>query len=232
MLFNRYGIYMTPETGNFANLGAEWLGWNVEAGHAVPHPTEIEGALIGATQTPRKYGFHGTIKPPFHLSHGETYENLLAKSTQLCAHCAPITVDALEISALGPFLAIIPRGNLHSLSALSATILQGLDEFRAPASEDELARRRKADLTPLQETNLKNWGYPYVLDAFKFHMTLSGPLPKDELKTLHSLAEKHFAPALDTPITIRSLALVGEAGDGRFHTLHRLPLLGKTKAPR
>lgn len=228
MLFNRYGIYMTPETGIFAELGATWLGWDLDIGHAVPHPANVESALMSATQTPRKYGFHGTIKPPFHLADGSTYESLLAKSKLLCARCAPIRVEAMEIETLGPFLAVVPRGDLLPLATLAATVLQGLDEFRAPASEDELIRRRKANLTPLQETNLKNWGYPYVLDAFKFHMTLSGPLPDDELASLHDLAETHFAPVLDTPVTIQSLTMVGEAGDGRFHALHRLPLLGES----
>lgn len=226
-MFNRYGIYMTPEAGIFADLGASWLGWDLEEGCAVAHPLDAQTALIEATQTPRKYGFHGTIKPPFHLADGESYESLLAQAQDLCATLAPAEIEALDVSQLGSFLALTPKGDIDQLANLAATVLQKLDKFRAPPSESELARRRKANLTPLQETNLKNWGYPYVLDAFKFHITLSGHITPQELEKLEVLARRHFAHFLGRPIHIPSLTLVGEAGDGRFHALHRLPLLAK-----
>jgi hypothetical protein len=227
LLFNRYGIYVTPEPGIFADLGAAWLGWDVDEGHGVAHPPEIEQVLLEPTQTPRKYGFHGTIKPPFHLAEGASYDALLAESLALCAKCAPVEIKDLRIQKLGAFLAIVPVGDVAGLAQLAALILQNLDHFRAPPSESELARRRMTKLSPLQETNLKNWGYPYVLDAFKFHMTLSGSVGESELETLRLIAEKHFAQSLKRPMKVSSLTLVGEAGDGRFHALHRLPLLGK-----
>ncbi|MGL6208804.1 MAG: DUF1045 domain-containing protein, partial [Paracoccaceae bacterium] len=66
----RYAIYYAPETGDLADFTAAWLGWDPVLGQAVPHP-QIEGrphAVADLTATPRKYGFHGTIKPPFHLA--------------------------------------------------------------------------------------------------------------------------------------------------------------------
>ncbi len=44
----------------------------------------------------------------------------------------------------------------------------------------ELQRRRAANLTPRQEFLLMHWGYPYVLDEFRFHMTLTRRLPDEK----------------------------------------------------
>ncbi|WP_380057385.1 DUF1045 domain-containing protein [Falsihalocynthiibacter sp. SS001] len=226
-MFNRFGIYMTPEVESFAELGASWLGWDLAEGSAVDFPAHMAETLCVTTMVPRKYGFHGTIKPPFHLADGTTYDALVIEALRLCATLKPVTIEGLQVEQIGNFLALVPSGNLAPLADLAAAVLQELDVFRAPPSDDELSRRRKANLTPLQETNLKNWGYPYVLEAFKFHITLTGPIEPDQTSTLISMAQSHFADHLERPITIEALTLVGEAGDGRFHALHRMPLSEK-----
>lgn len=227
MLFNRYGIYMTPKAEPLAGLGASWLGWSLENGSSVPHPSELETTLREITQTPRKYGFHGTIKPPFHLAEHTSYDALFDAAITLCEGLSPVSVKGFQIKQIGHFLALTPCGDLSPLANLAAEVLQGLDQFRAPPSEDELNRRRKTVLTPLQETNLKNWGYPYVLEEFNFHITLTGHIADSEATHLAEVAQAHFGSELDQTIAIQSLVLVGEAGDGRFHALHRLPLLGE-----
>ena len=95
---------------------------------------------------------------------------------------------------------------------------------RAPLTDDELARRRAANLTPDQEALLLRWGYPYVLDAFRFHITLSGKLPKAEAEATLATLTPHLAPLLDAPFIIDNLCLLGEAQDGMFHLIHRYPL--------
>ena len=68
--FKRYAVYYAPEPGAFANFCARWLGWDAITGAEVAH-AEVAGLpcpVSELTETPRKYGFHGTLKPPFHLS--------------------------------------------------------------------------------------------------------------------------------------------------------------------
>ena len=48
--------------------------------------------------------------------------------------------------------------------------------FARPPGAAELERRRKAGLSAAQEKMLLRWGYPYVLDEFRFHLTLTGRL--------------------------------------------------------
>ena len=115
---------------------------------------------------------------------------------------------------------------MPALSDFAAATVAGLDPFRAPPSEAELDRRRRVGLSASQERMLKYWGYPYVFDEFRFHLTLSGRLEEAEACALADRLTAHFAPVLPEPYRIDSLGLLGEAADGRFHLLHRYTLAG------
>lgn len=177
-----------------------------------------------ASEKPRKYGFHGTVKPPFALAEGMSAQTLEEEARALCAGLRPVTLEGLQISALGRFLAFTPQGDTARLASLAAEMVRGLDAWRRPPTDAELARRRKPGMTDLHEENLKKWGYPYVMDAFRFHMTLTGPLGNDARVATQSLASTHFAGCVPKPFEITSLTLCGERADGHFQELARLPL--------
>ncbi len=223
-MYQRYAVYFTP-TGALAKAGAFWLGWDLSTGSVVAHP-EIAGLDIAAlTKTPRKYGLHATIKPPFHLSGGTTLQMLEHAVETLCAQLEPVTLDTLSVQRLGRFIALTPEGDTSALARLAAQTVKTLDPFRAPPSNAELARRRQANLTPSQDHNLMAWGYPYVLEDFRFHITLTGRIRGDIAPTLEKL-RAHFAPYLAQPLRIDSLTLTGQDGDGMFHEIRRFPLTG------
>ena len=137
-----------------------------------------------------------------------------------------VTLQALEVARLGRFLALVPTGDVAALNALAAAAVTGLDSYRAPLNAEELARRRQARLSPRQEELLAQWGYPYVMDQFRFHMTLTSKLPKAEAIALEEVLRAHIAPLLPTPFQIDSLSLVGEDAEGRFHEVTRCRLAG------
>lgn len=226
--YQRYAIYYICPPGPLADFGAAWLGWDVETGAEVAHP-EVAGLpapVAEITATPRKYGFHGTIKPPFRLAGGRSAEALVEEATALCARLAPVTLDALALSPLGHFLALTPRGDASALATLAAACVEGLDDFRAPAGEAELARRRSRGLSPRQEENLRTWGYPYVMEDFRFHMTLSGRLSPEALEATAAALEPVIPPLVPVPYPITEMALVGAEADDRFRLIKRLPLGG------
>lgn len=228
MRFKRYGIYYTPPPGPFAEAGAAWLGWDAAAGET-RRPPAIAGLPVpweAITATPRKYGFHATIKPPFRLAPGYDAGALKAAFAALCARQAPVVIEALTLAPLGRFLALIPQGETPDLAALAATSVRALDPFRAPLTDDERARRRAAGLTPAQDALLQRWGYPYVMEAFRFHMTLTGTLPQAALAAVTAALEAHLVPLLPRPLPIDALSLVGEDAAGRFHLVHRIALSG------
>ncbi len=227
MKVQRYGIFFTPRPGALAEFGAAWLGWSPVTGLPVEHP-KIEGLtqpLSEITATPRKYGLHGTIKPPFALAKGTNADALRRTFDALCTTQAPVSLDGLQLTRLGSFIALTVDGDQTPLAEVAGTFLRELDVFRAAPSQAELSRRRKATLSPRQEAPLTQWGYPYVLDEFRFHLTLSGQLGADAMPTISALAP-HLMPLLDRPFVIDTLTLVGEDENGMFHEVHRQALTG------
>jgi len=225
--YTRYAIYYAPpEDHPLTAFGAAWLGWDPEAGRTVPH-LEINGLPRPAAQmtlAPRKYGFHGTLKPPFRLAEGTTVTDLHAATHALTARLSPVRLDGMRLARIGQFVALVPCSESRELAQLAATLVESLDGYRAPLSPEDLARRRASDLSLQQEALLHSWGYPYVMDEFRFHITLSGSLPEPAADKLVAALEPHVTPLLEAPMALREVCLFGEGQDGRFHNLHRYPL--------
>lgn len=227
MQYRRYAIYYTPPQGSMAEFGASWLGWDAAAGIEVS-PPDVPGLnpaeIAAITNTPRKYGFHGTLKAPFRLAGGTTPDALTAAVAALATRLEPVTLDGLVPARLGGFLALVPEGDASALSDLAARIVTDLDAFRAPSSDADLARRRKSGLSERQEANLVTWGYPYVMEDFRFHMTLTGRLEANTRVRVAGVLETLLPPLLSRPYVIDAITLSGEGEDGRFRSLHRYPL--------
>lgn len=222
-MFTRYAIYYTPNDA-FASAGAAWLGWDVGMGQEVAHP-EVAGLdMTALTERPRKYGFHGTVKAPFALAAGRDVEGLRAAVRQLCSDLSAVQLDGLEVATLGRFLALVPLGDQAHLRDMAAQVVRKLDPFRGTPSDAELARRRKANLSTAQEANLTQWGYPHVMDQFRFHMTLTGPVSRGDMVHVQSQVTDHFNPFLPAPFIINALSLAGEGPDGHFVEIERFNL--------
>lgn len=225
--YNRYAIYVLAE-GALHEEASRWLGWDSRAGKAVAHP-DIDGLLAPVeelTETPRKYGFHGTIKPPFCLTSGESRSTLEAACESVLPGLERARVSQLVVGPLGGFVAMIPQNPSSSLARLAGEVVEKLDGFRAPPSEPELARRRKSGLSPRQDALLAQWGYPYVMDEFRFHMTLSGKLDTDAAASLADRLGRHFASIISTPFEVNELGLLGEDEAGQFHLVRTYTLAG------
>ncbi len=218
--FTRYAIYYLPaQASDLASFGASWLGWDVNRAAIAPQP-RLTFDLHAATRTPRKYGFHATIKPPFALAQGKTEGALHDALAAFCKGRRAVTVDGLIPSAVGHFLALVPQGDTVALNALAGACVAALDDFRAPLGAADLDRRRAGGLTGRQEALLAQWGYPYVMEEFRFHMTLTGRLDADAQAVVGRAVASRL-PELPSPYVIDSLTLVGEGAGGRFQTIQR-----------
>jgi len=222
-MFKRYAIFHTP-TGAFADWGAAWLGWNSATGQSVAHP-EI-GILDASTLTrrPRKYGLHATLKAPFRLGAGTDEASLRYAVDAFAAQHRAVEVSELTLVYRNSFIALRPAEDSPALNQLATDAVQIFDPYRAALTQDEIARRRKARLSPRQDQQMLEWGYPFIFDDFHFHITLTGRVAaKDSPPVL-----AHLAPQLETvlnaPYTVGSISLMGEDADGMFHVLHRARL--------
>lgn len=220
-MFSRYALYFTPPSGDFARFGAAWLGWDVVEGCAVSDPTLDSAAL---TERPRKYGFHATLKPPFMLADGMEAETLLQTLTAFCARETPVPLGPLRLTRLGRFLALTAPQAPPALTDCAARVVETFDPFRRPATASELAQRDKPHLTDTQRANLHKWGYPHVMEDFRFHMTLTDRLDRDTLAATESRLDQNLKPILPDTVTLDALTLLGEASDGRFRQIARVPL--------
>lgn len=223
MSYSRYAIYYLPPPGPLADFGAGWLGWDIAAARVAERP-DLPG-LDAVTASPARYGFHATLKPPFRLAEGETAGALGAAVAEFAARCAPAQAAGLRLSRLGRFLALLAEGDATDLSRVAAGCVRDLDRFRAPASAAERDARRGKGLSERQEILLARWGYPHVMEEFRFHMTLTGPMPRAEIATWQEELAARLPP-LPVPFTLGEVALVGERRDGFFETIHRFALTG------
>lgn len=221
----RYAVYYAPPAGEFADRANAWLGWDAERAAVVVQP-DLGLPAADITNDPRKYGFHGTIKPPFRLAEGQSFNLLCDGLGELATKIAPVILPGLRLANIDGFLALIPTGDQGPLLSLGAAVVRGLDGFRAPLTEAEVARRRPERLSPRQRDLLDQWGYPFVMEEFRFHLTLTDRLPDDLAIRAAAILSDHFAPVLPQPFAVADLCLFAEAQDGRFHLLHRYALSG------
>lgn len=221
--FCRYAIYYTPPAGLFAEFGASWLGWNPETGKAV-----IQSGLIGLdqaelTKEPQKYGFHATLKAPFRLNDTANLNDLSGAVDLLARDLKPPPLTELELSLIGGFFALRPAQDTVQMRAFATQVVMQLDPLRATLNEVEISRRNPGRLSPKQRSYLDRWGYPYVLDEFCFHMTLSGHLSERDMPYIQHALEARLKN-IPMPDQIDALSLMGEASDGRFYMIARYPL--------
>lgn len=222
--FQRYAIYYLPDDRALASFGAAWLGWDVEHGRDVAGLSVEQRAAMVAKA--RVYGFHATLKPPFRLVEGATADALQGPLTQFAAARAPVALGGLCLTRLGGFLALVPVAEVLGITELAFDVVKTFDRFRRPADAAELSRRRASGLSARQDALLMQWGYPYVADEFRFHLTLTDPLDTARLMKATEAVKTHL-PKIARPFEIASIALVGERTDGRFQMIQRYALQGK-----
>lgn len=213
----RYALYFAPPEGPLAGAAARWLGRDAATGALLPQP---HPALPPLTTSARRYGFHATLKAPFRLAEGQQPAALCAALDQFAARRQALR-QPLRVAMIEGFLALLPDGEAQALNTLAAEIVEAFEPFRAPLTAPEVARRNPEALTPRQRLLLERWGYPFVFEGFRFHMTLTDRLDPAQEALLHPLAKAHFGPLLAAPVLIGDLVVFVEGADGTFHQLHR-----------
>lgn len=228
----RYALYYAPrpEEG-LAAAASQWLGRNADGGEAralKPAPAFTTGRLAEITAEPRRYGFHGTLKPPFALTEGAFERDLMESVGRFATRCRPFSVPSMQLACLSHFLALVPATPSRELQELADACVIEFDEFRRSADDAELARRRAVGLSPRQDELLLRWGYPYLLEEWRFHLTLTGRLPdKGERAAIGDLLRRRFAGFIDRPLAVRDLCLFRQPAAGRpFTVLARFTLGG------
>lgn len=176
----RCAVYFVPAVySDWWQAGSHWLGRCAASG-ATYAPADIHGVdpaeFQACTAEPRRYGWHATLKAPFTLADGHSLDSLRIALRELANTLPAFDMPPLRVSSRGQFLALRPDGDTTHINATAAACVKQLHPLAQPLNEAELARRRQTHLTPEQDRLLLEWGYPWVLDHFQFHLSLTGPL--------------------------------------------------------
>ena len=207
----RFAIYFAPEiSSNLHTIGSQWLGRDSSSGKSIKQPN-IKGIsssyFYKVTKNPRLYGFHATLKAPFRLNKEFTLKDLCSQIQRLSTLSKPFSIN-LKVRELGNFITLMMDPNEQKMQNLASKLVENLDQFRAPIHQEEIYKRRMSTLTSSEDENLLNWGYPYVFDDFRFHITLTEKIQcRSDREFMASAASSHFSRSLDNPTTVSSISL-------------------------
>ena len=194
----RYAIYFdASDTEDLRRLGETWLGRDSATNETLTQPCVAgfsASRLRKITETARHYGFHATLKPPFELVRGRSADDLTAAIDAFVQRLEGIADVGLRVGSLDGFMALLLVRETPAVRNLADACVRAFDAFRNPPGEAELERRRKAPLSDRQDMLLERWGYPYVLDQFRYHMTLTRRLGDDEVERVLGAFEAPAAP--------------------------------------
>ncbi len=233
---HRYAIYYTPPPFSaLARFGAGVIGYDcfdaVEVSLA-----RLDGIDANVqkmmTLAPRWYGFHATIVAPFHLK-SQTEDDFIAAASAYATSIAPVRIGGLKVAALDDFVALVPAERNEGVSRFAADCLEAFDQFRAPLSAADRARRLKSSRSDRQIELLDRWGYPYALDEFRFHMTLTGALPDNMGNPFREALELAFAERSNDSFELDAISVMRQDDAGaRFRVLRRCRLRGTAVSGR
>jgi len=226
--FPRYAIYYSAPRGSALDrFGAQHLGYDAWTGDDLSFPEGVPTDWRELTDDPRKYGFHATLKAPYALAPGESEAALTAACADFARTPRPVPVIAPVVSSISGFIAVVPAGPPDELTQLAADCVRAFDRFRAALTPEDRARRRPERLTPRQRAHLDRWGYPYVMEEFRFHMTLTGRLDDARRGPVLDLLGRRFQALGLTSLAIDGIALFRQAdAHSRFRIIGEWRLQG------
>ena len=211
----RYAVYFCPVAGSgLDTFGREWL-----TGVAVPDipPARLHDLLADV----RRYGWHATLAAPFALADGVSYDDLRRHAIAIAQQQTAFELP-LQLDQLAGFPALRPAADETAINALAERCVRTLNTLRAPMSDAAL-QRRSAGLDNVEVALLNEFGYPYVLDRYRFHMTLSAPVTAAEAQALRAWLSPKVATL--PPAWIDALSICCESAPGKnFELLERIPL--------
>ena len=222
--FPRYAIYYVAAAGSdLDRFGAPLLGYDAFSGTDLPFPDGVLQSMPDwheLTRDPRKYGFHATLKAPMSMAPGRTEAELLAACEIFAGTPRRIPVIRPGVDSISGFIAVVPAEPPAELERLAAECVREFNSFRAPLTPADRARRNPSALTARQCEYLDRWGYPYVLEDFRFHMTLTGRLDTERRQPVLTMLRERFAVLGLERLPIDRIAVCRQdAANSRFRIL-------------
>lgn len=219
----RYAVYFAPPPHSvWWQFGAHWLGRDEGRDVALLQP-ELAGispeVLHSMTAEPRRYGFHATLKAPFGLRAGCTVAELQGRLRAHAKALRPVDLGHLHPTVLGNFVALVPGEVPEALMELAASCVTNLDDLRRPLTAEDVARRQPAKLDARALELLHQFGYPYVMERFRLHFSLTSPVTPSHAKAVvHAVQDRVAQLNATEPLVLDRLCLFVDPGNGHAFT--------------
>ncbi len=221
----RYAIYYAPDpVSALWEIGSRFVGYDASSGQMIepfPEVARQAGDFAQLMAEPSRYGFHGTLVAPFTLNSEVSEAELINQIGALTTDYPAVAIGNLRVSVIDKFVALVPEKPPTEVLALHTALLQALQPIMAPLSATDRARRRPELLSQRQREHLDRWGYPYVLDEFQFHLTLTGRAEPDVLIALGDTARTLFGECLVAAEIDAASIFVQLDRNDRFNILSR-----------
>lgn len=224
----RYAVFFTPAvTSRLWKFGLAVIGYDSNLGERVEDRSRgkfaelLPGPLIAE---PARYGFHATLRAPFELIDGATTGDVINAMHDFAKVHQSVALGRLSVEPMSTFLALQPLTRSNAMLDFAGRCVEHFQRLRRPLGEADRARRMNAGLTTRQVALLDTYGYPYVLEQYRFHMTLTGALPPEAMAQVQSRLQAAYAD-IDWPVDIDAITLLEQPSrDQPFRTITRLPL--------
>jgi 2'-5' RNA ligase len=214
----RVAIYFAPDaTSPLWAKASQWLGRDALTGAVFADDIAGIGRaeILEKSASARRYAFHATIKSPMKLDAGRSEGELAGALTAFAASRGPVAIGRLKLARIDGFLALVPADQPQALTDFAAEVVETFEPFRAEVSAEDKAKRNAGGrLSPRQLELLDRYGYPYVMEQFQFHMTLTDRLSDSDGDRFEAALRAHFGPLVDADTTLDRLALYNEPTPG------------------
>lgn len=229
----RYAIYYTPDAAHpLTQTAARWLGRDAFEGAELSRGSVhgLDTATVERwTDDARRYGFHATIMAPFQPVPETSHAAVIAALEGFAARTAPVLIPRAIVRRHHGFFALVPAEPHEGLTALETATRAAFDALRTPPTEADVLKRAASGLTDRQIAYLRRHGYPYVLEYYAFHMTLTGRVPDALAPVFEAELKARFAADDGQPLLVDRLALFVEPEPGAPFTVAHVSRLAGAK---
>ena len=198
---DRYAVYFVPAKDSALDrFGAGWFGRTSqrEQERRLSVPGISDSERDDLTRVPRIYGLHATLRPPFVLVETADSNDVERRVSSIARQTGAFEVPALVTGSTGGCLTLSLSHACAEVEQLAAYCLRELDELRRPQEGSDCERYRAYSLSEREQHLFARWGYPWVLDRFVFHFTLTSRINREKRERI----ARALAPQLDCIVGI------------------------------
>ncbi len=233
--YSRYAIYYAPPKESILEeFGRYWFGWDPLNAKLINNKHRINYLnrfgiknLINIDKNvliAKKYGFHGTLIPPFKLNKNYSTNTLFKKTEEIAKKFKKFKFYKFKLKKMNNFYAFVQNKKNNNINKLSNRLVRELFKFRSPLTKKEIDRRNPSKLSKLQLNILYKWGYPYLMSEFNFHMTLASEVTGNKLYLELKKIERNKEIILNEINNFDKIYIFGENQKGMFENLENFSL--------